>query len=116
MSEYGLDTTAVAVSALEAGPCDKMLLPIDGAVTKAVGQVVQYNTTNNNYDAFTSDVTAQHYAVLAEASDSVADGNFLCIVRGKVKLNALDTTSKADAEIKTALAKCGIIVVAAGTR
>lgn len=110
-TEYGLTTQSASLRQLIAGPVEYRSLLLDAAATAAVGQVVQYNTTNNNYDDFTSDVTAEHYAVVAEAKTLAADTMVSCIVSGRVRKAALDATAQADDEIETALLKSGIIAV-----
>lgn len=84
-------------------------LLLDAAATCAVGQVVQYDTTANNFVDFTSDVTAELYAVVAETKTLSADTQCLCIVKGEVRKSELDATAQADAEIDVALIKSGII-------
>ena len=115
-TEYGLDSSSAALSALQAGECIVALLPVDGAATRAVGQVLLYDAGGDNYIDYVSGMTGAHYVVLAEASDSIADIEMLCIVQGKVKFNALDAIAQADAEIRTALMKHGIVPIQPGVR
>lgn len=108
-SEYGLTTQSDTLNQLVVEDCIYHPLLIDSAVTVAIGQVVQYNTTNDNWDAYTSGMTASLYAVIAETRTIGADALCMCIVSGKVRKSALDATAKADAEIDIALIKSGII-------
>ena len=110
--ELGITTQSDgALAQLVAGECVIHPLLLDAAVTCAVGQVVQYNTTNDNWDDYTSSMAAALYAVVAENKTLSGDTNVLCIVKGKVRKTALDATAQADAEIDIALLKSGIIPV-----
>lgn len=108
-SEYGLTTQSDTLNQLVIDECIYHPLLIDSAVTVAIGQVVQYNTTNDNWDAYTSGMAASLYAVIAETRTIGADSLCMCIVKGLVRKSALDATAKADAEIDIALIKSGII-------
>lgn len=108
-SEYGITTQSDTLNQLVIQNCIIHPLLIDAAVTVAVGQVVQYNTTNDNWDAFTSGMAASLYAVIAETRTISGDSLCQCIVSGVVRKAALDATAKADAEIDIALIKSGII-------
>jgi len=108
-SEYGLTTQSDTLDQLIVQNCILHPLLIDAAVTVAKGQVVQYNTTNDNWDAYTSGMAASLYAVIAETRTIGADALCMCIVSGIVRKSALDATAKADAEIDIALIKSGII-------
>lgn len=114
-TEYGADTVSGSVNNLVAGPCVTERVPVAAGSTVAMGQVWQYNTGNDNFDDFTSDVTAERYCVCVEETDNGA-GNYVAITRGEVFLAGLDATSQADVEIVTALGKCGITVKPTGTR
>jgi len=105
----GITNINQSVDELKAGPVKTAHLLLDAAATAALGQVIQFNTTENNYDDYTAGSTAQHYAVVAEAKTLAADTRVLCIVQGEVKLNKLDSTAQADDEIEAALLKSGII-------
>lgn len=108
-SEYGLTTQSDTLNQLIVQNCIIHPLLIDAAVTVAVGQVVQYNTTNDNWDAYTSGMAAPLYAVIAETRTISGDSLCQCIVSGIVRKSALDATAKADAEIDVALVMSGII-------
>lgn len=108
-SEYGLTTQSDTLNQLIIQDCIIHPLLIDAAVTVAVGQVVQYNTTNDNWDAFTSGMAAALYAVIAETRTISGDSLCQCIVSGVVRKAALDATAKADAKIDIALIKSGIV-------
>jgi len=75
----------------------------------AVGQVLEFNTTTNDFVAYTSGSAANAYAVLGEAAaDSASQQRVLAIVRGDVRKDKLDATAQADAEIEGALLGSGI--------
>lgn len=116
-SEYGLTTESDgALQQLKVRDCIEHYLLIDALVPVVVGQVVQYNTTNDNFDAYTSGMAASLYAVIAEAKTIGADTLCRCIVKGSVRKTALDATAQADAEIDVALIKCGIVPVGEDVR
>lgn len=108
-SEYGLTTQSDTLNQLIIQDCVIHPLLIDVLVPVAHGQVVQYNTTNDNWDAYTSGMAASLYAVIAEARTISGDSLCQCIVKGTVRKAALDATAKADAEIDIALLKSGIV-------
>ena len=107
-SEYGITTNTAAVNDLIIQDVRYMTLTLDAAATAAVGQVVQYNTTEDNYDDYTSGMAATHYAVVAEAQTLSGDTAITCIVAGEVRKTQLDATAQADAEIEVALLTSGI--------
>lgn len=115
-SEYGLTTQSDTLNQLIIQDCIIHPLLIDAAVTVAHGQVVQYNTTNDNWDAYTSGMAASLYAVIAETRTIGADALCQCIVKGIVRKSALDATAQADAEIDIALVKSGIIPQSSAVR
>lgn len=116
-SELGITTQSDgALQQLKVRECIEHYLLIDALVPVVVGQVVQYNTTNDNFDAYTSGMAASLYAVIAEAKTIGADTLCRCIVSGIVRKTALDATAQADAEIDVALIKCGIIPVGTDVR
>jgi hypothetical protein len=100
-----------ALRQLVAGECIEHFLKIDELVPVVVGQVVQYNTTEDNFDAYTSGMAATMYAVIAEDKTIAADTVCRCIVKGKVRKKKLDSVAQADLEIDVALIKCGNIPV-----
>jgi hypothetical protein len=85
-------------------------LLLDSTATCAIGQVVQYDQSANNFVNYTSADGATQYAVVAEAKSLSGDTQCLCLVRGEVRLSELDSTAQADAEIVVALNKSGITV------
>ena len=109
--EYGISSETDTLQQLIVEDCSLNNLLIDAAVPCVVGQVVQYNVTNDNYDAYTSGMAATHYAVIAEDKTLSGDTLCACIISGKVRKVKLDATAQADAEINTALSKHGIIAV-----
>jgi hypothetical protein len=115
-SEYGLTTQSDTLNQLIIQDCIIHPLLIDSLVTVAHGQVVQYNTTNDNWDAYTSGMAASLYAVIAEARTIGADALCQCIVSGVVRKSALDATAQADAEIDVALLKSGIVPQSSAVR
>lgn len=100
-----------ALKQLVAGDAIEHFLELDAAATCAVGQVIQYNTTEDNWDDYTSGMAASLYAVVAEAKTLSGDTFCRCIVKGKVRKSKLDSTAQADAEIDVALLKSGIVPV-----
>lgn len=111
MSTFGIDAGSApptAQSDLIAGSVQITLLPLDSLATKAVGQVLVYDSSANNWVNYASGVNGDAYAVCFEASDSVADASFLCITKGDVDKSKLDATSKADADIEAALLSSGM--------
>lgn len=89
---------------------------IDVLVPCVVGQVVQYNSTSNVWDAYTSAHAADAYAVIAEDKTLSGDTQVSCVVSGRVRLLKLDATAQGDAEIQIALSKSGIFAVADNVR
>lgn len=116
-AELGLTTqNDGALEQLKVRDCIEHYLLIDSAVTVAVGQVVQYNTTNDRWDAYTSSMAAALYAVIAETKTISGHTLCRCIVKGVVRKSGLDAVAKADAEIDIALLKSGIVPIAEGVR
>lgn len=100
-----------ALRQLIVGDCIEHPLKISSACPVVVGQVVQYNTTNDEFDAYTSGMAASMYAVIVEDRTIAADTMCRCIVKGKVRKTKLDATAQGDPEIEIALIKSGIIPV-----
>ena len=115
--EYGVSSQTETLDQLMAGPCEVFPLLVDAAATAAIGQVLQYDATGNNYVNYTSSNAALSYVVCTEARD-ISGGDALvgCIVQGRVRKTALDATAQADAEIDSALVKHGIIPVGTNER
>lgn len=110
-SEYGVTTQSATLQQLIAGPVEIFPMLVDSAATAAVGQVLQYDATGNNYVDYTSSNAALSYVVCAEAVTLGGDTRVACIVQGRVRKTQLDATAQADAEIDSALVKHGIIPV-----
>jgi len=104
----GIDSQSQSYAELSAGAVSLFYALVDSAATAAVGQVLQFDTSGNNYVNFTSTCTAQSYIVCAEAKTLTADTRVKCIVGGYVRKDKLDSTAQADPEIEAALLKCGI--------
>lgn len=115
-SEYGITTQSDTLNQLIIQDCIIHPLLIDVLVPVVPGQVVQYNTTNDNWDAYTSGMAASLYAVIAETRTIAADALCQCIVSGVVRKSALDATAQADAEIDIALLKSGIVPQSSAVR
>lgn len=109
--EYGISSETDTLQQLIIDGCVMGNLLIDAACPVVVGQVVQYNTTNDNWDAYTSGMAATMYAVIAEAKTIGSDTVCSCIIQGRVRKVKLDATAQADAEIDVALMKHGIVPV-----
>ena len=114
--ELGLTTETPTLQQLKVADCVEHYLLADAAATVAVGQVLQYNTTEDNWDDYTSGMAAALYVVCAEAKTISADTLVRCIVKGSVRKTALDATAQADDEIDVALIKSGIIPVGEDVR
>ena len=115
--EFGMiEESAPALKQLAFQDAVYQSLLLDAAATAAVGQVVQYNTTEDNWDDYTSGMAASVYAVVAEDKTLSGDTKVSCVVKGQVRLAKLDATAQADAEILIALQKSGIIAVADNVR
>lgn len=112
MVDFGVSSETDTADNLVAGDKKKIPLLVDAAVgTKVRGQVVEFDTTGNNFQAYTSGSAKPAYAVLAEAIAISADTYCLCYVTGsELNKNALDATAQADAEIEAALLGSGIII------
>ena len=109
--EYGVSSQSATLQQLMAGPCEVFPMLVDSAATAAVGQVLQYDATGDNYINYTSSNAALSYVVCTEAVTLGGDTRVLCIVSGRVRKTQLDATAQADAEIDSALVKSGIIPV-----
>lgn len=110
-SEYGVTTQSATLQQLMAGECEVFPMLLDSTATAALGQVLQYDTTGDNYINYTSSMASASYVVCAEAVTLSADTRVACIVKGRVRKTQLDATAQADAEIDVALVKSGIIPV-----
>lgn len=115
-SEFGIGSESDTLQQLVFQDVIYHPLLIDSLVPCVVGQVVQYNTTNDNWDAYTSGMAASQYAVIAEGKTLSGDTKVSCVVKGSVRKSKLDSTAKADAEIDVALIKSGIIPVTDNVR
>lgn len=109
--EYGVSAQSEDLEQLIRGECEIHSVLVDSAATAAVGQVLQYDASGDNYVDYTSSMAAAHYVVCAEAKTLSGDTKVACIISGRVAKAKLDATAQADAEIETALLKHGIIPV-----
>ena len=107
----GIDSQSQSYAELAAGDVELFYCLVDSAATAAVGQVLEFDATGNNFVDFTSGSAKNAYVVCAEAVTLSADTRVKCIVAGKVRLLKLDATAQADAEIEAALLGSGIIPV-----
>lgn len=107
--EFGVTSESQALQNLIVSDPRYMHLKLDAAATAAVGQVIQYNTTEDNWDDYTAGMAAEQYAIVAETKTISGDTFVSCLVKGEVRKAALDATAQADAEIEVALLKSGII-------
>lgn len=113
MVDYGITSESQAYNELIAGRVETHAVDVkasEGAL--AVGQVLEFDTTSNKFQKYTSGSTKPAYAVVAEAETiGAAGGRVVAIVQGRVNKNKLDATAQADAEIEGALLGSGIIPV-----
>lgn len=110
-TEYGVTSQSEDLQQLIRGPVEMHSVLVDSAATAAIGQVLQYDATGDNYVDYTSSMAAAHYVVCAENKTLGGDTQVMCIICGRVCKTKLDATAQADAEIGTALLKHGIIPV-----
>lgn len=105
----GITETTNSSTVVMAGPVREEYLLIDSAVAVAPGQVVEWDATGNNYQAYTSGSAAERYAVINSDTETLSGDKYIrCIVEGQVFFSVLDATAQADDEIKNALGKCNI--------
>jgi len=104
----GVTSETQSYDELAAGEVKVFYCEVDSAATAAVGQVLEFDTTGNNYVDYTSGSAKQSYVVCAEAKTLSGDTRVKCIVGGEVRLDNLDATAQADDEIECALLGCGI--------
>ena len=98
-----------AYDELVAGQARQQRLLVDSAATAAVGQVLQWDASGNNFVDYTNGAAAICYAVCAEDLTLSADTRVLCLVSGSdVRKDKLDSTAQADDEIEAALLSSGI--------
>lgn len=105
----GITSESQTYDELVAGPVQEFYGTIDAAATCAIGQVLEFDTTGNNWINYTSGSAKPAYAVCAEAKTLSADTRCRMIVGGCVRKDKLDSTAQADAEIEGALIGSGII-------
>lgn len=105
----GVTSETQSYDELIAGEVKTFMCLVDSAATAAVGQVLEFDATGNNFVNYTSGSAKNAYVVCAEAKTLTADTRVLCIVSGEVRLGSLDATAQADDEIEGALLGSGII-------
>ncbi len=110
MATLGYTSETQSFNNLMVRDCVENSMLVDSAATCAVGQVLQYDQSANNWVNYTSADGATQYCVCNEAKSLSGDTQCRCIVRGEVRLEELDATAQADAEIVVALNKSGITV------
>jgi len=112
MAEYsGLTNASDTVNTLITGGIKVLPVLCDTNVSGLEsGQVLQWDGTGHNFQAYTSGCAKQAYAVLLEDAGTIAtDSHRTAIVAGEVNLSALDSTAQADSDIIAALLGSGII-------
>lgn len=110
MSTYGIDSESASLDNLIAGTVKTLAVTIkasEGAI--AVGQVLEFDGSSNEFQKYTNGSSAAAYVVAAEAVTITSAAPCLAIVQGEVNLGALDATAQADPEIVGALLGSGII-------
>lgn len=111
----GVTSESQAHDDLIAGAVEILPILVDSTATVAKGQVFEYDATgHNSVNKTTAGVSKGPYAVCTETRTIAGDSRVSCIVAGKVRFDALDATSKADADIKAALRSSGIFAIESG--
>lgn len=113
-----LGLTSLAASALknlENGGVKTKTLPVKAGATPSIGQVLTYDNSTDNYADYASYTAGDIIVIFADVDVHVEAGTALaaetqavCIHLGEVNRTALDSTSKADADIEAALLGNGI--------
>lgn len=107
----GITSESASLDNLYAGQVKTLAVDLKasaGAI--AIGQVLQFNTSPDAFEKFSSGSGANAYCVAAEAKDNSASAQkILAVVQGEVNKGALDATAQADGEIVAALLGSGII-------